>query len=66
MDKEKLLLLFALIGAFLLILSAAVQSKALEVKQTQTSVTSSLKVVGGSSEITNGKVVLQPTYNPQQ
>lgn len=66
MDKEKLLLLLALIGAFLLILSAAVQSKALEVKQTQTSVTSSLKVVGGSSEITNGKVVLQPTYNPQQ
>lgn len=63
MNKSKLYLLLALTALFVAILSLTMQTEAIEVKQTQPS---ELKVVRSSSEIINGKVVLQPTFNPQQ
>lgn len=65
MNKINVYLLMGLIVLFLTMLGMIMQSNALEVN-TQNTQPSELKVVRSSSEIINGKVVLQPTFNPQQ
>lgn len=63
---KKILIAVSLIALFLLgmvINRNPYEVRALQVKNTQPS---TLRVVDGSSEIINGKMVLQPTVNPQQ
>lgn len=63
----KKVLFVALILALLLLATLInrnpYQVNALQVKSEQPS---TLRVVDGSSQIINGKVILQPTFNPQQ